>query len=193
MKEKNRRRKDLTWTNEEPVLVQRTRIFDILSQKTCPPGQTASHDFTILKAPDWVNVIPLTAEGKVVLIEQFRHGVSRVTLEIPGGVVDAGETPEDCALRELVEETGFRASGLAFLGRTLPNPAFLTNVCHTFLATGCVSDEAAREPDETESIRVLLENLERIPSLIADESIDHALVVVAFTHLSLSRPDLLRL
>jgi 8-oxo-dGTP pyrophosphatase MutT (NUDIX family) len=145
-----------------------------------------------VRAPDWINVIPVTPEGRVVLIRQFRHGVGRVTLEVPGGEVEPGETPEACAARELQEETGYRASAIAKLGEILPNPAFMTNTCHTFLATGCV-ETAEQSPEDTEAIAVELEDLARVPALIAEGRIEHSLVVVAFTHLSLKRPDLLQL
>jgi ADP-ribose pyrophosphatase len=192
MKQDNPPGRDLVWRTAEPELIYRTNIFDLLSQETYTPRGGGPHRYTIVRAPDWINVIPVTPEGRVVLIRQFRHGVGRVTLEVPGGEVDPGETPEACTARELQEETGFRAATIAKLGEILPNPAFMTNTCHTFLATGCVK-AAEQSPEDTEAIAVELEDLARIPALIAEGRIEHSLVVVAFTHLSLKRPDLLQL
>ena len=69
-----------------------------------------SHDFFVLNCPDFVNVIALTNDGLCVLVEQWRHGSQELTLEIPGGLVDAGESAETAARRELLEETGFEAA-----------------------------------------------------------------------------------
>ena len=88
----------------------------------------------MLRAPDWVNVIPLLAGGEVVLVRQWRYGTAAPTLEIPGGMVEA-ESEREAAERELLEETGYRARSWRRLGEVHPNPAFLTNRCGTWLAT----------------------------------------------------------
>jgi len=67
------------------------------------------HDFYILESRDWINIIPLTDDHQVVMIRQYRHGSREVTLEIPGGLVDPGDTPKKAAVRELLEETGYQA------------------------------------------------------------------------------------
>ena len=90
----------------------------------------------VLAAPDWVNVVPLLPDGRVVMVRQWRFGIAAPTLEIPGGIVDPGETPLAAAARELREETGYRAGTLRALGEVTPNPAILANRCATFLATG---------------------------------------------------------
>ena len=108
MKKKGFPYEELQWKMEEPELVCKTRIFDLLSVKTYTPSGGGPHDYSVVRALDWMNVIPLTPSGDVVLIEQFRHGISRITLEVPGGQVDPGETPAESAVRELLEETGYR-------------------------------------------------------------------------------------
>ncbi len=146
------------------------------------PTTGRAHRYTRLLAPDWVNVIALTAEGRLVLVEQVRHGTGRVTLEIPGGAVDPGEEPARAAVRELEEETGYVAAACEPIGRVEPNPAFLDNSCWTFLATGCRSDGALR-PDPGEELSVRLVELPDFTRLIDDGSIRHALVVAAHDHL----------
>ncbi|MBN2084868.1 MAG: NUDIX hydrolase [Anaerolineales bacterium] len=89
----------------------------------------------ILEAGDWVNVVALTPDGKIVAVRQFRFGVQRQSLEIPAGLVDPGETPLEAARRELAEETGYTAREWKSLGWSYANPAFLDNRAHYFLAT----------------------------------------------------------
>jgi 8-oxo-dGTP pyrophosphatase MutT (NUDIX family) len=107
-------------------------------------------EFLVLSAPDWVNIIPVTSRGRVVLIRQWRHGVNQTALEIPGGMVDPGESPVQAAARELLEETGHRAGKLEDLGWVHPNPALFGNRCHTFLARDCRRVQAQRTEDDEE-------------------------------------------
>jgi 8-oxo-dGTP pyrophosphatase MutT (NUDIX family) len=144
------------------------------------------HDFYILESSDWINVIPLTADDKVVMIRQYRHGSREVTLEIPGGLVDPGDTPKKAAARELLEETGYQAKKWLKIGVVNPNPALFNNRCHTFLAQD-VNKGADPTPDQTEDIEVVLIPLMDIPKLILKGKIDHAMVITAFCHYFLRR------
>lgn len=138
------------------------------------------HTFLVLDVTDWVNVVPVTPEGNVVLIRQFRHGTGSFVLEIPGGMVDpADPNPEEAARRELLEETGYTAERFHYLGSVHPNPAIQSNQCHTFLA------ESARRAQQqhlegSEDIEVLEVPYERVADMIARREITHALVVTAF-------------
>jgi len=143
------------------------------------PRTMEAHDFFVLESRDWVNVIPLTPDNRVVLIRQYRHGTREVTLEIPGGLVEDHDSAEDAGRRELMEETGYRDSAMIPLGVVHPNPAFLNNCCHTFIARD-VYRAGAQMQDEKEDIEVLLRPLERIPRLIREGEITHSLVVAAF-------------
>lgn len=175
---------ELLWRREHSEQVADCRVFKVRRDYSTAASDRRVHDFYVIEAPDWINVIPLTRENEVVLIELYRHGSETVSLEIPGGMVDPGETPAETAARELFEETGYEAAEVSFLGRTRPNPAIQDNWIHTFLARGA---EYRREPlnEGTERTRVRLVPLAQIPSLIREGAIDHSLVVVAFHWLAL--------
>lgn len=133
----------------------------------------------ILETPDWCNIIPVTREGRIVMVRQFRFGVWQPSLEIPGGIVDPGEDPQTAAVRELAEETGYKPSRVISLGSVRPNPAFQSNRMHSFLALDCESAGPAR-PEDGEDIEVLTISREEVPQMILDGRICHSLVIGAF-------------
>lgn len=173
-----------------PVVSSRTvsdhRIFRIREDRLRSPRTGKTDPFVVLEGADWVNVIALTPDEKVVLIRQFRFGVRETTVEVPGGIVDPGEPPARAAARELLEETGYAGSKPVFLGKIHPNPAIQDNVTWSYLVRNA---RRVREPDvdDTEDIATFTRPLASVPRLIARGEITHALVVVAFAHLWLKR------
>ena len=168
------------WPRLGSEIVGDYRIFRLRRDHVHSPHNGRDFRFYVLEAPDWINVIPLTPEDQVVLIRQYRHGTEEVSLEIPGGMVDDEDgDPSATARRELLEETGYAAEELVPIGRVAPNPAFLDNHCHTFLARNA-RPAAKPQFDGAEYIELELVDLEEIPGLIAGGRITHALVVAAF-------------
>ena len=155
------------------------RVFSLRTDRAVSPRTGMEHDFFILESSSWVNVIPVTEGNDVVLVRQYRHGIGAVTLEIPGGLVEASDTPMEAARRELEEETGYRAADMVLLGSVHPNPAIQNNLCHTFLARDARA-AGMQSQDEKEDIEIVLCPLAEIPRLIRDGTITHALVLAAF-------------
>lgn len=158
------------------------RIFQSRQDVRRSPRTNQVHTFYVLESPDWMNVIPITSDGNVVFVHQFRHGIETVTMEIPGGLVDPGEAPAETARRELMEETGYSAEEIIPIGIVTPNPAFLDNRCYSYLATN-VHRVQEPEMDGAEDIEVSEVPLIEVPQLIKARTITHSLVIAAFYHL----------
>ena len=160
-------------------------IFRFRTDRARSPRTGKDYDFYVLESRPWVNIIPLTPDNKVVLVRQYRHGIQAPTIEIPGGLVDDGDTPLEAAKRELLEETGYLTDTWISLGSVRPNPAIQNNQCHTFLAKD-VFEFGDQKLDETEDIEVLCRPLKDIPGLIQKGTINHALILCAFFKYSLA-------
>jgi 8-oxo-dGTP pyrophosphatase MutT (NUDIX family) len=169
-----------------------TRIFELRERRSINPRNGQEIPFFVLESNDWVNVIPLTEEGKVIMVRQYRQGTRTVTLEIPGGVVEAGESPLEGGRRELLEETGYAADQLEELGLVHSNPAIQDNATYTFLATG-LKRVAELDPDQAEDLEVVEVELAEVDELIRKGAITHSLVVAAFYWLRLHQNHLERL
>ena len=150
--------------------------------------------FFTLSCGTWVNIIALTPKNEVVMVEQYRHGIRAVTLEIPGGSVDlTDDDPGAAAIRELKEETGFISERWSFLGKNHPNPALQDNLCYTFLAEEARQVETPQfDNSGTEKTNTRFVNLRDISSLIRDGSITHALVITAFHFLNLTKAEIIQ-
>lgn len=125
---------ELMWTTESRKELFKTPVFTVTSRHNKSASGIVG-DYIVNECPDWVIVIA-EKDDNFLMVKQFRHGEEKLSIEFPGGVIDAGETPEQAAARELLEETGATASSLVHLGSMNPNPALFANHFHVYLATG---------------------------------------------------------
>ena len=167
------------WDIIESRRLNSYRIFSTRMDIGKSPVTGREHDFYIIEAPTWVNVVGISADDEILLIKQYRHGIRSVTFEIPGGMVDPGESPLDAARRELLEETGFGSSDWVLIGHVHPNPAIQDNMCFTYLARN-VEQIAKPRTEGTEDIASFLIPTSEIISLVSNGKITHALVISAF-------------
>ena len=128
-----------------------------------------------IECVDWAQILPITTDDEAVLVRQYRHGTQRITLEMPGGMIDPGEDPATAALRECLEETGYRVREARPLGIVTPNPALFSNKLHAFYATGAVAERAVQNTG-SEVTEVVLVPMADMEDLLASGEIDHALV-----------------
>ena len=166
------------WTALKTEFLQDCAVFTVSRTASLSPRTGIQHTFYRIDSTDWVNIVPVTDRGEVVMVRQYRHGLGEITLEIPGGLVDEGESPSEAAARELLEETGYRAASLERIGVVNPNPALFGNICHTFLARD-VERVADSRGVGLEEIAVELLPVADLPARLRAGEIDHALVVAA--------------
>jgi 8-oxo-dGTP pyrophosphatase MutT (NUDIX family) len=171
------------WTKLSEKILTATRIFDLRSALYRHPVRQTEKDFYVVHSPDWVNVLALTPDHQLVLVNQFRFGIDTFSLEIPGGVIDLGEDPVDAGLRELREETGYVGTGARLIGSVHPNPAIQSNRCHLVLVEN-VRRSAELDWDPDEEIEVLIAPVDQVYEWAQSGKITHSLVLDALLFFS---------
>jgi len=154
------------------------RVFTVDRKRCRHPERDVERDFFSIHSQPWVNVLAVTPEGKLVLVNQFRFGVEELSLEIPGGIIDPGEDPLTAGLRELEEETGFVGKRGRIIGQVWANPAIMDNICSFVL----VEEAVCRSPsnwDHDEEMEVSLTPVEEVLRWGQEGRIRHSLVLNA--------------
>ena len=154
------------------------RIFKVRYDQRTSPRTGDDHSFYVIESVDWCNVIALTANNELVMVEQYRQGTNLIELELPGGMIDPGETPAETAPRELREETGYAGDAPEPVGFVFANPAIMNNKVHTVMIRNAQLKHET-DLDDGEDVAARLVPLTDIPSLIADGTISHSLMVAA--------------
>jgi len=163
------------WTQLRREPVGSFRIFDVCRVELQDGAGRARGDAFTMRCRDWCNVVAVTPSDEVVLVWQYRFGTDALSLEIPGGIVDAGEEPAHAAQRELREETGYEGEALVPLLVVEPNPAIQNNRCFTFVSRAA---RRVQNPsfDPQEELETVLVPAARLGDLLDGGQVTHALV-----------------
>jgi 8-oxo-dGTP pyrophosphatase MutT (NUDIX family) len=163
------------WRRVRSTRVAQFRIMDISRIELEDGAGRDRGEVFVIECRDWCNVVALTPADELVLVWQYRFGTDSLSLELPGGVIDPGETPERAALRELREESGYEADALEPLLVVEPNPAMQNNRCHTFVARGA-RRTADVKFDAQEELETVLVPVSRLGALLDSGQVTHALI-----------------
>jgi len=166
------------WVRLGERTLAETRVLDLRMIRYRHPRRQTEREFVSIHASDWVNVVPLTTDGRLVLVRQFRYGINDFSLEVPGGVIEDGEDPVVAGWRELAEETGYAGGAARLLGSVHPNPAIQDTRCHAVLADG-VMRAGALAWDEDEEMEVVTAPVDDVLAWARGGQITHSLSLTA--------------
>lgn len=173
------------------VLARRTVIdqpWIHVEASTCRlPDGTMVDPFYVYHLPDFVVIAAVTKEQELILVRQYRHGVEKVLLELPAGMIEQGEDTEQAAARELLEETGYRAGSIEFLFRTAPNASNCNNYAYCYLARDA-EQVAGQKLDATEDLALEVIPLGEAEALLRSGGFEQAVhVAVLYRVLEIMR------
>ncbi len=168
------------WIKKKSVDTKHGRLFTLKRVQCYHPKLDISYDFSLIETMDWINVVAVTEDGRFILVKQHRLGTDTITRETPGGVIEEYESADETALKELIEETGYRPERMHLLGKLAANPAIMGNHIYFYYAENCREAEG-QDLDKIEDIEVELCEADEIIRMLKTGELDHAYVVTALS------------
>jgi ADP-ribose pyrophosphatase len=166
----------MKWKTLESEYLHKEPWLTVRKDKCELPDGRIVPSFYVNEYPEWVNALALTKDGKVIMVKQYRHGIGEESIELPGGVVEEGESWQHGMERELLEETGFQFDHLEYLGKISANPSTTNNFMHMFLARGGTK-VAEQSLDHLEELEVHFLTMEELKDLVKENKIVQSLHV----------------
>ena len=170
------------WKHLSSKYIHREKWFNLRSDKVLKGNGAEMEPYYVFEFSDWVNVLPVTTEGKIILVKQYRYALGIWSIEVPGGIMDPHETnPEEAAKRELLEETGYSCKNIEQVAVVATNPATQNNRLFCYLATGCELTHA-QDFDEDEEIELLVVSLAELKEMLRKNEIAQSLHVCSIMY-----------
>lgn len=166
----------MNWKKISSEYISKHQYFTARKDACQMPDGTVVPEYFVVELPTSACALAITEDNKVILVKQYRYPLEEVILEIPGGFIDQGESPEKGMARELLEETGYGFSSVEYLGKVAANPGVLNNYTQLFLATGG-KKIAGQSLDHYEEIEVLLYPVEEVRAMLKRNEFIQALHV----------------
>ncbi|WP_454804414.1 NUDIX hydrolase [Mucilaginibacter phyllosphaerae] len=165
---------DLNWKICSSEYIHKGPWATLRSDKCEMPDGRVVDQYYVLEYPNWANAVALTEDNKIIMVRQYRHAAGIVSLEIPGGVIEDGENPEEGMRRELLEETGYQFNDVELLCTVYANPSTANNKTFCYLAKGGKKIQE-QQLDEHEELEVQEYTIAEVKQLLADNKIAQAL------------------
>jgi ADP-ribose pyrophosphatase len=166
------------WEILQRKIVFERSVYNIEELYCKHPAKQQEYNFTVMNTPDWVNIVALIEEDTFLMVEQHRLGINEITIETPAGIIESGETPEQAALRELQEETGYSTNNLIPLKSLKANPAIMNTNIHFFAAERCFSVSKQKLDDE-EDINIKILNRSELNEKFKNGILNHSIIITA--------------
>jgi 8-oxo-dGTP pyrophosphatase MutT (NUDIX family) len=177
------------WNIQHEALHADCKVFRVFKEHCIHPLDHREGVFFVIKSNDWALALPVTTQGELVMVRQYRFGRQSLSLEPPGGVVEKGEDPCVAAAREAEEETGYSHGQVSLLGSCAVNPAIQANQCHFVLLEG-VTATGKLNLDSHEEIEVVLKHPRAALEEAEANPETHSLALLALHRLRHARPQL---
>jgi 8-oxo-dGTP pyrophosphatase MutT (NUDIX family) len=173
---------DLKWKTLSSETLFSDTWFTIRKEKCITPGGKIVDPYYIYDFPTWVGAVPVTDDGKIIMVRQYRHALGETCIEIPGGCVDSTDKElKDAIAREVLEETGYQFNSWDYLGKISPNPSTNSNLLHMFLAREG-KKIAEQSLDANEEIEVLILSVDEIKQLLRENKIIQSMHVTCLMY-----------